>query len=89
MVERRNKVETVVDILSVLLARGKLKTTHILYKSNLSHVKLKALVEELLAKKLIREDMQGTTHLYSLTDAGRKFLDEYLKMKRFTDSFGF
>lgn len=89
MAERRNKVETVIDILEVLHQRGKLKTTHILYKSNLSHTKLKVLLEELLAKKMIVEDVEGKTHFYRLTDTGLKFLQQYVNMKKFTDSFGF
>ncbi|HLD11995.1 MAG TPA: winged helix-turn-helix domain-containing protein [Candidatus Nanoarchaeia archaeon] len=89
MVERRNKVETVIDILEVLQQRGKLKTTHILYKSNLSHTKLKVLLEELLEKKLIVEEVDGKTRFYHLTDTGGKFLQQYVHMKKFTDSFGF
>ncbi|MEK6812966.1 MAG: winged helix-turn-helix domain-containing protein [Nanoarchaeota archaeon] len=89
MAERRNKIETIVDILEVIRNKGKLKTTHILYKSNLSHKKLKVLLEELMEKKMIKEHIEKNTHYYTITEEGLKFLNEYSKMKKFTDSFGF
>ncbi len=89
MAERRNKIETIVDILEVIRDKGKLKTTHILYKSNLSHKKLKVLLEELIKKDLIKEIPEKKTKYYTITEKGLKFLNEYGKMKKFTDSFGF
>jgi len=89
MAERRNKIETIVDILEVIRDKSKLKTTHILYKSNLSHKKLKVLLEELMKKGLIKEHLEKKTRFYAITEKGLKFLGEYGKMKKFTDSFGF
>ncbi|HLD98553.1 MAG TPA: winged helix-turn-helix domain-containing protein, partial [Candidatus Nanoarchaeia archaeon] len=45
--KKRNKLEIIRDILNVIRSRnGKIKPTHILYKSNLSH----QMMEEYLAE---------------------------------------
>mgnify|MGYP001595055951 CR=1 FL=1 len=89
MAERRNKVQIITDILEVVNSRGKIKTTHILYKSNLSHQKLKQLLQELTEREMITEEKERGTRYYKIAENGLKFLTEYKKLRKFPDSFGF
>ncbi len=53
MIERRNKLEIIKDILNVIYEKnGKIKPTHLLYKSNLSHAKMKIYLNELNQVKI-------------------------------------
>ena len=90
MVERRDKVKIIHDILkSVQEKNGKIKPTHLLYKSNLSYKRLNELVQELREKGLMDEENVGGQKMYILTDKGFKFLNEYYKMVEFIKTFGF
>ena len=56
--KRRGRMEIIADILkSIQNKGGKIKPTHLLYKSNLSHAKLKEYVDILLEKDLIEEKL--------------------------------
>ena len=85
-------MEIIYDILSsVQDKRGKIKPTHLLYKSNLSHKKMVLYVQELMQKGMLGEEMaeKEGKRMYVLTDAGAKFLAEFKRMRQFTESFGF
>ncbi len=89
-VARRTKLEIIYDILSsVQDKRGKIKPTHLLYKSNLSHKKMLLYVQELMQKKMLAEEASDGKRMYLLTDEGAKFLAEFKRLRQFTDSFGF
>lgn len=89
MTEKRDKLTIVYDILKAISDRkGRIKPTHLLYKSNLSYQRMQTYVEDLEKKGIITEEMNGTNKMYILTDKGYAFLAEYRKMKDFTDSFG-
>ena len=68
---------------------GKIKPTHLLYKSNLSHSKMQAYLSELFAKNMVQENFNKNNKCYVITKNGIKFLEDYKKIKQFTDSFGF
>jgi len=86
---RRTKLEIIYDILrSIQEKQGKIKPTHLLYKSNLSHKKMMEYVEELKQKGLIGEETIRENKFYILTDKGALFLQEFHRMKAFTESFG-
>ncbi len=86
---RRNRIDIVYDILKAMHDRGgRIKPTHLLYKSNLSHKRMKEYIDELLLKKLISEEKEEDRSIYSITDEGRGFLANYKKLKEFTDAFG-
>ncbi len=90
MSRKRNRLEVIRDILVVIKEKsGRIKPTHILYKSNLSHQMMEGYLDELIGKGFIveaeRED-KGKT--YSITDKGNTFLDKYRMIAEFTDSFG-
>ncbi|MBI4140662.1 hypothetical protein HY485_02375 [Candidatus Woesearchaeota archaeon] len=89
MTERRNKIDIIYDILRVTNDKGgKILPTHLLYKSNLSHQRMKGYVEELKQKRLIDEVKEDTKTFFVITDDGRKFLQQYHQLKEFTEAFG-
>lgn len=89
MSSRRDRLHIINDILfSIQEKGGKIRPTHLLYKSNLAHNKMKTYLEELMGKGLIKEtDYEGNKY-YSLTEEGIRFVNEFRKIKEFVDSFG-
>ncbi len=89
IVKRRGKLEIIADILkSIQDKEGKIKPTHLLYKSNLSHAKLKEYVDILLKKGMIEEKIVKGRKIFLIKDRGYKFLLEFERIKEFSDSFG-
>lgn len=87
--KKRTRLEIIRDILEVIKSRsGKIKPTHILYKSNLSHQMMLEYLGELMEKDFIREEKRGEGKTYVITDKGRTFLDKYRSIVEFTESFG-
>jgi len=90
MAERRDRLDIIKDILKAIQNKGgEIKPTHLLYKSNLSHEGMKRYVAELKSKMMIDEkiDNKGNKR-FVITDQGLKFLEDYRKIKEFTESFG-
>lgn len=59
MSERRSRIEIIGDILKSIQGKGgSIKPTHLLYKSNLSHDRMKSYVEELKEKGLMCEEVK-------------------------------
>ena len=86
---RRNKIEIINDILvSIQGKNGKIKPTHLLYKSNLSYKKMKEYIDELIKKEMMNEKEVDENRYYVITEKGLKFISEFKKMKEFTESFG-
>lgn len=83
MAKKRTKRETLVDMLEVLNTQSR-KPTHLMYKANLSHPRMKDLIAELVESKLIEE---GEDEIH-ITQKGREFLHEYHKAQKLFDSFG-
>ena len=87
--KRRGKLEIIADILgSMQKKEGMIKPTHLLYKSNLSHAKLKEYLETLLEKGMIEEKIIKGRKMYFIKEPGYKFLLEFERIKEFSDSFG-
>jgi predicted transcriptional regulator len=84
---RRDKMAIITDILAAMQTKD-LKFTHLLYKSNLSHTRLKDYLDELLGKGLVTELQTKEGKRYHLTDEGAKFLAEYRRVNEFVKSFG-
>ena len=76
-------------LLAIIKKGGIIKPTHLLYKSNLSYKRMLPILEELEKKELIYKEEKGNKKSYIITDEGRKFVQEYKRMKEFIDSFGF
>ena len=89
MVVRRSKIEIVNDMLQAIENKGrKIKPTHLMYKSNLSHKLMKLYLSDLMKKGLVEEITEKGSKFFILTDKGLDFIFKYKKMKEFADSFG-
>jgi len=63
--------------------------TKILYSANLSHDRLIQYLDELVEKELIKEvGPESNNRSYLLTEKGREFLKEFIRMERFSEAFG-
>ena len=89
MEKKRNKLQIIRDILSVIKDRNrKIKPTHILYKSNLSHAMMIDYINDLIKKGFIKEAKTKDGRTYFITEKGSKYLSEYNTITNFMDSFG-
>jgi predicted transcriptional regulator len=95
MSSRRSRLELIYDILlSIQNKGGRIKPTHLMYKSNLSHKLLNNYLDELIGKELviIQEEesrkKQKSTKTVLITEKGISFLAEFRRMREFTDAFG-
>lgn len=95
MATRRSRLELIFDILLAIQNKGgRIKPTHLMYKSNLSHKLLNSYLEELIIKELVHIDEEyvrkrkSTVKMVAITDKGLGFLAEFRRMREFTDAFG-
>jgi len=95
MGSRRSRLELVFDVLLAIQNKGgKIKPTHLMYKSNLSHKLLNSYLEELIHKELVvieeeaAKKKKRVTKVVRITDKGLAFLAEFRRMREFTDAFG-
>ena len=89
MEKKRNKLQIIRDILSVIKDRNrKIKPTHILYKSNLSYVMMEQYLNELISTGMIKEIRNSRSKTYEITDKGLNYLSQYSLVQNFADSFG-
>lgn len=80
---RRSKLETYVDILSVLSLRGPLKLTHVMYKANVNCSVLKEHLDYLLKQELIEERPMGKRRIvYAVTQRGLMVLKYFRELKQ-------
>ncbi|MFP4118158.1 MAG: winged helix-turn-helix domain-containing protein [Candidatus Woesearchaeota archaeon] len=87
--KKRSKLQVIYDILKAIQQQdGKIKPTHILYKSNLSHQMMDEYLEELISKDFIIRRDKGKSKTYSLTEKGHKYIERYKLIEEFTSSFG-
>ncbi|MHA1965484.1 MAG: winged helix-turn-helix domain-containing protein [Candidatus Thorarchaeota archaeon] len=87
----RSKMRILADMMRAIQSEGEdgAGPTKILYAANLSHDRLTQYLEELIEKDLIKEVNPGSDNrLYLLTEKGREFLREFLRMERFSEAFG-
>ncbi len=90
MTKKREKLEIIHDILDVIRKKeDKIRRTHILYKSNLSHQMLNEYLNDLLSKNLIVElNEKNKPKTYKLTQKGYNYLKDYSLIKGFIESYG-
>lgn len=89
MEKKRNRLEIIRDILLVIRDRnGRIKPTHILYKSNLSHQMMNEYLNELMGKNFIVEMKGKNGKTYGITEKGLNYLNQYSLITNFTSSFG-
>ncbi len=86
----RSKMRILADMMRTIQSEGEegAGPTKILYSANLSHDRLTQYLEELVDKELIREIDVGGNRVYVLTEKGREFLREFVKMEKFSEAFG-
>jgi len=89
MSKKRNRLEVIKDILEVIRNRsGRIKPTHILYKSNLSYQMMEEYLTELIQKGFIQEKKTEKSKTYLITEKGINYLQQYRMISEFTTSFG-
>lgn len=95
MNRKRERLEIIRDILLAIRTKGqKARPTHILYKSNLSSDMLKQYLADLIEKKFIIEEEEiekkskKVNKLYSLTDKGYGYIDDFKAIKALMESYG-
>lgn len=89
MKEKRGRLEIIHDILLAIQRKnGRIKPTHLLYKSNLSYQRMNVYLEELMKKGLVSKDFDDKNKFYMLTENGYKFLQQFQRIREFSDSFG-
>ena len=89
MNKKLTKLEIIKDMLEVIRGKnGRIKPTHILYKSNLSYQMMDDYLAELKEKGFVVEGKMGKGKTYSLTEKGFQFLEKYSLIADFTSSFG-
>jgi len=81
--KKRNRMEIIHDILSILRKDPRIKRTHLMYKTNLTYVRLNNYIDELKQKELLAGDDD-----VFVTPKGEEFLQQIRKMQDFMDSFG-
>jgi len=87
----RSKMRILADMMRAIQSEGEegAGPTKILYTANLSHDRLTQYLEELIDKELIREaEPESDNRVYLLTEKGREFLREYVRIERFSEAFG-
>ncbi len=89
MAKKRNRLQVIHDILKVIKEKnGKIKPTHIMYKSNLSHSMMEEYLGELIEKGFVIEKKEAKHKTYTLTEKGFEYLQKYRFITEFSDSFG-
>jgi predicted transcriptional regulator len=84
----RSKGRIFADILKAVQEEDKTITTHILYKSNLSHDRLVKYLQNLEDGGLLKRSEEKERTYYQITDKGRRFLAEFQRMEAFVSGFG-
>ena len=89
MQRKRSRLDIITDMLSTLQQNGgELKPTHLMYKSNLSHVQMSSYLEELLDKDLIKKIKKNNYDYIIITDQGFEFFEKLKQMREFEKTFG-
>ena len=88
--KRRTKIEIIHDILKAIQDKGgRIKPTHLLYKSNLSHKKMIEYVTELKEKEMMEEhELKGGNKQYLITNKGFQYLIQFKQIQEFSNAFG-
>jgi predicted transcriptional regulator len=89
MSQRRNQLEIIYDILHAVADKGgTIKPTHLLYKSNLSHARMKDYISQLSEKGMLSSLENDGNQVITITEQGLKFLEDYKKVRELTSAFG-
>ena len=85
----RSKTRIYADILDSLLRYGgKSGPTRILLGANLSHERLMNHLAQLIDLGLVSEETSDNERVFKLTNKGRAFILEFVKVEKFAEAFG-
>jgi predicted transcriptional regulator len=87
----RSKMRILADMMRAIQGEGEngAGPTKILYTANLSHDRLTQYLEELVEKDLIvLGNTEVNSRIYALTEKGRDFLKEFVRVERISEAFG-
>jgi len=88
-VERRSRADILFDILRIIQQnQGRAKTTKILYGANLSYARLKNHLGYLIQNGFLEKGQANGSTYFAITQKGLEFVQEFRKIKRFSDAFG-
>ncbi len=73
---------------SILKHGGKSGPTRILYGANLSYDRLMRHLGQLIELGLVAEEKDNSETVFKLTDRGRAFVLEFVKVEKFAEAFG-
>ena len=86
---KRTRIDIIGDMLSSILDKGgEIKPTHLMYKSNMSHVQMKTYLDDLIAKAFIKKLKKGDYEYITITDKGIEFARKLKEVKAFEKAFG-
>ena len=89
MPRKRSRLDIIKDMLATLQSHGgEIKPTHLMYKSNLSHVQMTSYLEELLEKELVKKVKKKNYDYIIITDKGFGFFEKLRQMREFEKTFG-
>lgn len=83
----RSKARIFADIIESVSQQGHARPTKIMVDANLSYDRLTKYLELLLEKGLITKSTNSET-LYSVTEKGLIYLNEYKRFEKFAAAFG-
>ncbi|MBI2541487.1 hypothetical protein HYV80_02150 [Candidatus Woesearchaeota archaeon] len=86
---KRTRVGIIEDMLSSIISKGgRIKPTHLMYKSNMAHGQMKAYLDDLVQKELVKEVKEGNYGYVIITDKGHEFVQKLKQMREFEKAFG-
>lgn len=86
---KRTRIDIIGDMLSSIIEKGgKIKPTHLMYKSNMAHKQMGAYLDELVEKELVQKVKVSNFDYIILTDKGSEFLNKLKQMRDFEKAFG-
>jgi len=86
--KKRTKLEVIKDILEILKGKREVRITHLIYKANLSNNSIKPYISELIEKGLIIIKNNDKNKFFIISKKGLEFLEEFYKIKIFTEAYG-
>jgi len=86
----RNSTQIFMDILKITDSVGKdgIKPTSLQVKSNLSHKRFNAFIENLTGSELVNKIEFDGRRTFVITQKGKQYLESYQKFHNFAQTFG-
>jgi len=87
--KKRDKKDITFDILKTIhnTPNNLIKITHIIYRANLTHTKLKKYLADLIKEGIVEEKEIKGKKYYSLTDNGFKYFYKLEELREFMKRF--